>query len=232
MLDGRADPHAVEVPGQNLAFLAAARHTSALEVCFLLHTRRVDVTAVDTTNRQTPLFFAVRPGRGSGGAGCAEFLLTCRCDANHMDVNGQTALQYAAQRTDGPQCVEVVLAAGANPNHMDWYGISPCLYAAQFDPTAAVLKALLCGRADVHLPSAAGHTALFCARSAPVVEALLASRAKHSAKDPEGRTPLFFAVRAGAHDAVRALVDGGADVKVKDKAGRTCLDFEEMPVPP
>ena len=41
----------------------------------------------------------------------------------------------------------------------------------------------------------------------------------------KGWTALFFAAWAGEADAVRLLIDGGADVNIRDTAGETALSM-------
>ena len=40
-----------------------------------------------------------------------------------------------------------------------------------------------------------------------------------NAKDPEGRTPLMFAISWGGNDMVQLLIDRGADLFIKDQQG-------------
>eukprot|EP00992_Anisonema_acinus_P008929 TRINITY_DN5110_c0_g1_i1.p2 TRINITY_DN5110_c0_g1~~TRINITY_DN5110_c0_g1_i1.p2 ORF type:complete len:177 (+),score=25.11 TRINITY_DN5110_c0_g1_i1:92-622(+) len=54
-----------------------------------------------------------------------------------------------------------------------------------------------------------------------VVAALLAARADPNAADRHGRTPLHFAVAAGAATLARALVHAGADRRRQDRRNKT-----------
>jgi ankyrin repeat protein len=66
-------------------------------------------------------------------------------------------------------------------------------------------------------PSAAErsrYTGLFAAAltgDIPRIRELMSAEAKADVRDSYGRTPLHVAAYAGRHDAMRALVDGGAD---------------------
>jgi ankyrin repeat protein len=48
-----------------------------------------------------------------------------------------------------------------------------------------------------------------------------------TARDNDGQTPLHFAARGGWVDVAGILIDKGADVNAKDKAGRTPLALLE-----
>lgn len=229
LLEAKADPTRVKVPGQSLGFLAAARRHASLETCRLLVAYNVDLTSLDTQFRQTPLFYAVRAGEQAGGPECAEYLLRQRCDPNHVDANGQTPLFYAAQRTD-PRCIEVLLAHGAHVNHLDGNGLSAMFHAAQTDGPADSLVTLLRARSDLGHTNNSGHTALFYAKGALAVQALLAAGASPAVVDACLRTPLFFAARCGASDVVRALLNARADASHKDRKGLTCGSYSTSEV--
>jgi len=51
-----------------------------------------------------------------------------------------------------------------------------------------------------------------------------ASRAKLRAAD--GRGPLFWAHEAGNEEAMKILIDAGADEEAQDADGKTCTEFE------
>lgn len=55
------------------------------------------------------------------------------------------------------------------------------------------------------------------------IELLLAKDAKLNARDGEGRSPLLNAVAAGHVEAVRALLQHGADISATDLLMKTCV---------
>jgi ankyrin repeat protein len=63
---------------------------------------------------------------------------------------------------------------------------------------------------------------------------LLEAGADPDAKTPDGDTALHLAAFAGKLDIVRTLVEGGADMNVKDAADKTALQVvsEQQPRPP
>jgi ankyrin repeat protein len=56
-----------------------------------------------------------------------------------------------------------------------------------------------------------------------VIEYLIANRADPNAVDMSGVTPLHRAVRRRSLDAVRSLLDGGANVRKRNRSGSTPL---------
>ncbi|MBQ9628323.1 MAG: ankyrin repeat domain-containing protein, partial [Synergistaceae bacterium] len=57
-----------------------------------------------------------------------------------------------------------------------------------------------------------------------VIDALIEGGAE-DVSDNEVRTALILAAQWNVPEVVDALIDAGADVKVKDKSGRTALDY-------
>jgi ankyrin repeat protein len=66
------------------------------------------------------------------------------------------------------------------------------------------------------------------------VKLLLEAGADPSAKTPDGDSALHLAAWEGKLEIVRALVEGGADMNLKDAAGKTALQVvsEQKPRPP
>ena len=56
-------------------------------------------------------------------------LIAQRVDVNATEVDGSTALHWAAQR-DNPEIVDLLLAAGANPKAANRYKVTPLFLAA------------------------------------------------------------------------------------------------------
>src|SRR5262249_8343534 len=105
---------------------------------------------------------------------------------------------------------------------------SPLFVAVQFgDPD--VTRALLASGADINEKDQDGLTALdwaVVANQTDVVKALLAAGASVNTVDRFGYTPLLYAstIDFGDAETALALIGAGADLKVKDKEGKTALE--------
>ena len=73
------------------------------------------------------------------------------------------------------------------------------------------------GWAPLHYAATGGHIA--------VMRLLLDNHAYIDAASPNGSTPLMMAARYGTNDAVKLLIDAGADPTLKNTQGMTAIDF-------
>jgi hypothetical protein len=73
------------------------------------------------------------------------------------------------------------------------------------------------GWAPLHYASTGGHIT--------VMRLLLDNHAYIDAASPNGSTPLMMAARYGTNDAVKLLLDAGADPTLKNVQGLTAIDF-------
>ena len=168
----------------------------------------------------------------------AELLLKAGADPDALNRYGVRPLSAAC--TNGSAAmVERLLLAGANPNATLPGGETPLMTAAR-SGNVDVLRALLARKADVAArESRRGQTALMWAAShgnAGAIRVLVEagadlharatgptaeSRTGYAPRDssygrnrqrPDAATPLLFAVRQGQYEAVKALLDLGANV--------------------
>ncbi|WP_090046518.1 ankyrin repeat domain-containing protein [Limnohabitans sp. 2KL-27] len=88
-----------------------------------------------------------------------------------------------------------------------------------------LVKTLVERDADVNKP---GWTPLHYAASTgqvPVIEYLLDQSAYLDAESPNGTTPLMMAAMYGSPEAVKVLIQAGADLTLKNQLGLSALDF-------
>jgi ankyrin repeat protein len=139
-------------------------------------------------------------------------LLTRRADVNAREVDGATALAWAALRSNAG-IARLLLDAGANPNLTNELGIGP-LSLAITNGSTAIVELLLDKRADPNAARENGETVLMTAArlgQVDVMKMLLDRGANPNASDRKfGQTALMWA--AGTPAAVRLLVDRGADL--------------------
>lgn len=136
----------------------------------------------------------------SGRETLAQFVLECITYNHHLAssrFNGRTLLHFAARHSCFP-VTEQLLDLGVDPNVLDWGGHSPLYRAAASESdevAAAIVRALV-------------------EAGARVDQAFGVNRS----------SALHEAARHGNLHVARALLDAGADTKVKDKNGYTALD--------
>ncbi|MGH9385698.1 MAG: ankyrin repeat domain-containing protein [Vicinamibacterales bacterium] len=182
--------------GAMTPLVMAARHGSETVIRALL---QAGATAGEAnTNGTTALMYAA----ASGNAGAVLLLLDGGADANAKDVtNGQTALMFAAAR-NAAEAIAVLLTRGAGA-----------------DVTTKVVK-MEKVRVDANgdpIPAAE-------AEKAAAKEAAAGNKREErvlGATVVGGLTALHFAARDGQMAAVRALVDGGADVNLSSGGEKT-----------
>jgi ankyrin repeat protein/acetyl esterase/lipase len=155
-----------------------------------------------------------------------EALLRQKADANAAQVDGMTALHWAAHHAHA-ETVRRLLAAGANPGPANRYGVTPLSLACVAGDERIVTMLLEAGAApNTTLPG--GESALMTAartgRPGPV-KALLDRGADVGATDAKGQTALMWAAADGHAAVVEMLVVAGADPRRRLKSGFTPLLF-------
>jgi ankyrin repeat protein len=101
-----------------------------------------------------------------------------------------------------------LLAAGADVGARNRRGATPLHYAADGAPGSGAWN-----------PQGQGE----------IVACLIAAGADPNAVDHSGVAPLHRAVRTRCARAVRALIEGGADIGLANKSGSTPMDLATVP---
>ena len=200
LLDQTVDVDARAADGATALHWAV--HEQRLAIVDLLIDAGADVAA---TNRYG--VSAASLAAENGNAAILVRLLDSGVDPDTTMPGGETLLMTAA-RTGSPDIVRALLARGADPNARERLRGQTALMWAAAGNNAAVIHVLAEQGADLHArtdnPSRSpGRT--------------------FSSTPATGFTPLLFAVRGGHLDAVRALLDAGADVNDTLSDGQSAL---------
>jgi ankyrin repeat protein len=145
-------------------------------------------------------------------------------DPNTVSAKGVHPMLMAV-RAGSFKVINALLAAPTiQVNALTEQGESPLMLAA-LAGYADVCQKLIDKGADINKP---GWTALHYAATSGnvvIIKMLLEHYAYVDTESPNGSTPLMMAAKYGTGDAVRALLDGGADPMVKNSLDLTALDF-------
>jgi len=159
----------------------------------------------------TPIIFAAENGEPAVVAA----LLKAGANPNSALPEGQTALMTAA-RTGNVDSIKLLLETGAKVDAKEqWQGQTALMWAASQNNAGAV-KALIDAGADKNERSKLLSFPEFKWETSGMVVTVL----------PRGGwTPLMYAARDGARDAIAALADAKADVNATDPDGTTALMY-------
>jgi ankyrin repeat protein len=133
------------------------------------------------------------------------------------DSDGTTPLHYAVRNQD-VAAVKKLLADHAPAEAANRYGVTPLVLAVEAG-NLEIVNALIAAGADVNHALPEGETILMTAArtgNTAVLGALLKKDARVEARDRfYGETALIWATAADHADAVRTLLDSGADVNAR-----------------
>lgn len=185
-----------------------------------------DLTAVNS-GHESPLFLAAY--RRTNARDAVQLLLELGCEVNPTNPDALPALFAAVARHD-PTVVRMLLASGAKADAVSSGStlLHRIALAERVDPGANHLtnaEAVLKAGAKINLRDNNGNTPLHIAVAASrgdLARLYLENGADANDRDRSGRTPLLMAVVAHppAIGIVRDLLRHGADVGVRDSAGR------------
>jgi uncharacterized protein len=132
------------------------------------------------------------------------------------------------------QVAKLLLESGANPNNADDFGRGPLFWATGASETG-IIPLLMAKGANINAQDHDGYTALMDATisgKGVIVQFLVAHGAKLDMQSAYGHSALTLAclnlqrdVDQGHAGIIRLLADAGADPSLKNREGKTCLDF-------
>ncbi len=157
------------------------------------------------------------------------------CLGMALFVNLRAQDVHSAASKGDTQMVLEALKAGADVNSVDKYGGTPLMTAARWANTD-MIRFLLKHGATVDSPrSEAGRTALLvtCAYygGSEICRMLIDAGADVNATAADGTTALMLAATNCKADVVELLIGKGADKTLRDKKGKTALDYAQSAEP-
>ena len=154
-------------------------------------------------------------------------LLQQRVDVNTPQIDGMTALHWAAFKDD-LETSELLVRAGANVKAANRYGVTP-LSLACVNGNGEMVEQLLKAGADPNTALPGGETALMTAARtgslAPVKSLLIRGARVDSRDERRGQTALMWAAAEGHAEVVKELIEAGADFRLRLPTGFTPLLF-------
>jgi ankyrin repeat protein len=171
------------------------------------------LVSLGAAGRDASILTAVR----QGDPAAVRVLIDRKVDVNAADVDGTTALHWAAHR-DSLEMVDLLIGAGATAKTANRYGVTPLSLAAT-NGNAAIIRRLLAAGADPNATLPGGETVLMSAARTGNVDALrtlLEVGANVNAREStRGQTALMWAAAQGNARAVTLLVEAGAAVDAR-----------------
>jgi TonB family protein len=145
-------------------------------------------------------------------------------DETYLPKLGKTRLMQSLAKGD-EAAIRAALVAGDKVTDVDSSGWTPLMYAAgSYSSTG---ESELRGRgSDVNARSKRGETALMAAAAkGDADEGLIEAGAEVNAVNEGGMTALMLLVQRGEASQIETMIKAGADVRKRDKEGRTALDY-------
>lgn len=147
-------------------------------------------------------------------------------DPDTRDPDGLPGL-YLAVREPSLKAAEALIAwPKSNVEVRTVQDESPLMMAA-LKGHLDLARKLIARDADVNKPGWAPLHYAATNAHVPVMRLLLEHHAYIDAESPNGTTPLMMAAHYGSPEAVKLLLEAGADPTLKNKLGLTALDFAQ-----
>jgi ankyrin repeat protein len=159
-------------------------------------------------------------------ASAVQALLQRGFDPNSVNPKGQPALLLAL-RVPAPAVAQLLIAHPDTKVEVRTDKDESPLMLAAINGQLALCRQLIARDADVNKPGWAPLHYAATSGNVAVIQLLLEHYAYIDAESPNGSTPLMMAAMYGSSDAVKALLDAGADATLKNSIGLNAVDFAQ-----
>jgi ankyrin repeat protein len=181
--------------------------------------------------QQAPVTDAVHKGHAVGheqdGVDAIRAALAAGGSVNERDTSGWTPLMHAALECRADE-MKLLLDKGADPTLRGNAVENGVFVESGLDPVLLAAGCFIARRRVQLAPERgmpAGYVAYELRAAGKMVRELINHGADVNATDVQGRTPLMMAAMHGWPEALRALLDAHANIKARDRARHTVLDF-------
>ena len=175
-------------------------------------------------------------GSGGGSVDRIKKYVAVGVNVNATNQAGSTALHYAVHNGGGFNLEEIqyLVDIGADPTIRNKNDTTPLMLLVQGKTNTGVIdvataEILVKKGANSNTQNLSGETILHIAthenKPGAVRNFLLAGANSDIGNKVNGETPLMHAAKKGFLDVAKVLFNGGANVRIKDKNGRTALDY-------
>ena len=179
----------------------------------------------------TPVIDAVHKGHAVGheqdGLDAIQAALEAGGNINERDQAGWTPLMHAALECRAGE-MKLLLDKGADPTLRGNTAENGGFRESGLDPMLLAAGCFISRRRAQLAPERhmrEGYVAYELGAAGKMVRELIRHHAHVDTADIHGRTPLMMAAMQGWPEALRALLDGHANIMARDRAGHTLLDF-------
>ena len=223
LLDYSADPYAEDQNHDPAIVFAAEKKKEKILKLYL--SRGVPIDQRDSEGRTALERIIVSEQVHPSVPEDIELLIQLGADPNQRTSDGGSLLMTAVL-SDARRSLTTLARHGVDINARDEDGNSALLHAVHQSRDECIKYLLKIG-ADVNAQNKHGDTALLLAVHwhSSVPDLILQYKPNVNIADIDGNTPLMKAVEGAPLNRVEAILDRGADVKARNKEGKTAVHF-------
>ena len=222
LLNAGADPNIADANGHTCLSIAVYGKCRADSVQAIIDCRG-DVNTTDKRKITVLMWACVK-----GNKDAINVLLNGGADPNIADATGDTCLNYAARNDCCTEVFQAIISNGGGVNATNKKNVTALMQAC-VKGNKDTINVLLNAGADPTIADASGDTCLnYAARNdccTEVFQAIISHGGGVNATNKKNVTPLMRACVKGNKDAIKVLLNDGADPNIADVDGNTCLHY-------